>query len=116
MDSCSPAEPARKPGRWGLGITPAVTKRCHWVEPLLIAQITFTEWTGDGGQSKRLLNSAFRGSSHPDFWTCGIQGGVRFDGGWLFVSLERGIDRALELAQEGETKEHSQKSRLGVAR
>ena len=45
-----------------------------------------------------------------------VQGDVRFDCGWLFVSLERGIDRALELAQEVETKEHSQKSRLGVAR
>ena len=39
--------PERKPGRWGLGITPAVMKRCHWVEPLLVAQIKFTEWTSD---------------------------------------------------------------------
>jgi bifunctional non-homologous end joining protein LigD len=22
-------------------------KRCHWVEPLLVAQIKFTEWTSD---------------------------------------------------------------------
>jgi bifunctional non-homologous end joining protein LigD len=34
--------PERKPGRWGLGLTPAVMKRCHWVEPLLVAQIKFT--------------------------------------------------------------------------
>ena len=27
--------PERKPGRRGLGITPAVMKRCTWVEPLL---------------------------------------------------------------------------------
>jgi bifunctional non-homologous end joining protein LigD len=39
--------PERKPGRWGLGITPAVMKRCHWVEPVLVAQIKFTEWTSD---------------------------------------------------------------------
>jgi bifunctional non-homologous end joining protein LigD len=35
--------PERKPGRWGLGITPAVMKRCHWVEPLPVAQVKFTE-------------------------------------------------------------------------
>jgi bifunctional non-homologous end joining protein LigD len=37
--------PEMKPGRWGLGITPAVMKQCSWVEPLLVAQIKFTEWT-----------------------------------------------------------------------
>ena len=30
-------------GRWGQGITPAVMKRCHWVEPVLVAQVKFTE-------------------------------------------------------------------------
>jgi bifunctional non-homologous end joining protein LigD len=39
--------PERKPARWGLGLTPAVMKRCHWVEPLLVAQIKFTQWTSD---------------------------------------------------------------------
>ena len=39
--------PERKPGRWGLGITPTVMKRCHWVEPLLVAQVKFAEWTTD---------------------------------------------------------------------
>jgi bifunctional non-homologous end joining protein LigD len=29
------------------GITPAVMKRCHWVEPVLVAQVKFTEWTSD---------------------------------------------------------------------
>ena len=24
----------------------------------------------------------FVASSHPNFWTCGVQGGVRFDQGW----------------------------------
>jgi bifunctional non-homologous end joining protein LigD len=22
-------------------------KRCHWVEPVLVAQVKFTEWTSD---------------------------------------------------------------------
>jgi bifunctional non-homologous end joining protein LigD len=39
--------PERRRGRWGLGITPAVMKSCVWVEPLLVAQIKFTEWTSD---------------------------------------------------------------------
>jgi bifunctional non-homologous end joining protein LigD len=39
--------PERKPDRWGPGITPTVMKRCTWVEPVLVAQIKFTEWTSD---------------------------------------------------------------------
>jgi bifunctional non-homologous end joining protein LigD len=39
--------PEKSKGRWGLGITPAVMKRCHWVKPVLIAQVKFTEWTHD---------------------------------------------------------------------
>jgi bifunctional non-homologous end joining protein LigD len=39
--------PERRSGRWGQGITPAVMKRCSWVEPVLVAQIKFTEWTSD---------------------------------------------------------------------
>jgi bifunctional non-homologous end joining protein LigD len=39
--------PEKTPGRWRQGITPAVMKRCHWVEPVLVAQIKFAEWTGD---------------------------------------------------------------------
>jgi bifunctional non-homologous end joining protein LigD len=39
--------PEEKRGRWGQGITPPVMKRCHWVEPKLVAQIKFTEWTSD---------------------------------------------------------------------
>jgi bifunctional non-homologous end joining protein LigD len=39
--------PEKSKGRWGLGITPAVMKRCHWVDPVLIAQVKFTEWTLD---------------------------------------------------------------------
>jgi bifunctional non-homologous end joining protein LigD len=39
--------PEKGPGRWRQGITPAVMKRCAWVEPLLVAQVKFTEWTSD---------------------------------------------------------------------
>jgi bifunctional non-homologous end joining protein LigD len=39
--------PEKRPGRWGLGITQAVMKRCQWVEPVLVAQFKFTEWTLD---------------------------------------------------------------------
>jgi bifunctional non-homologous end joining protein LigD len=39
--------PEKRRGRWGQGITPAVMKRCEWVEPLLVAQVKFTEWTLD---------------------------------------------------------------------
>jgi bifunctional non-homologous end joining protein LigD len=39
--------PEKRRGHWGQGITPAVMKRCHWVEPTLVAQIKFTEWTLD---------------------------------------------------------------------
>jgi len=39
--------PEKRRGRWGQGITPAVMKHCQWVEPVLVAQIKFTEWTSD---------------------------------------------------------------------
>jgi len=39
--------PEKSKSRWGLGITPAVMNRCHWVKPVLIAQVKFTEWTHD---------------------------------------------------------------------
>jgi bifunctional non-homologous end joining protein LigD len=39
--------PEKSKGRWGLGITPAMMKRCHWLKPVLVAQVKFTEWTHD---------------------------------------------------------------------
>jgi bifunctional non-homologous end joining protein LigD len=39
--------PEKRPGRWELGITSSVMKRCEWVEPVLVAQVKFTEWTSD---------------------------------------------------------------------
>jgi bifunctional non-homologous end joining protein LigD len=40
--------PEKGPGRWRQGITSSVMKRCTWVEPVLVAQVKFTEWTSDG--------------------------------------------------------------------
>ena len=39
--------PEKRPGRLGLGITSSVMKECEWVEPVLVAQVKFTEWTSD---------------------------------------------------------------------
>jgi bifunctional non-homologous end joining protein LigD len=39
--------PEKRRGRFGQGITPAMMRRCTWVEPVLVAQIKFTEWTLD---------------------------------------------------------------------
>ena len=39
--------PEKSKGRWGLGITPAMMKRCQFLKPVLIAQVKFTEWTHD---------------------------------------------------------------------
>ena len=47
LEAWSQKEKIQTRGRWGLGITPAVMKRCHWVEPMLVAQVKFTEWTLD---------------------------------------------------------------------
>jgi bifunctional non-homologous end joining protein LigD len=39
--------PAAGRGRWDQGLTAAEMKRCHWVKPVLVAQVKFTEWTRD---------------------------------------------------------------------
>jgi len=33
--------------RWDQGLTAAEMKRCHWVKPIMVCQIKFTEWTRD---------------------------------------------------------------------
>jgi bifunctional non-homologous end joining protein LigD len=35
--------PQKRRGRFGQGITPAMMKRCVWVEPVLVAQVKFTD-------------------------------------------------------------------------
>ena len=47
--------PEKTRGRWGLGITPAVMKRCHWVKPIRVAQVKFTEWTHDDQLRQRVF-------------------------------------------------------------
>ncbi len=39
--------PSKQGGKWVQGITPAMMRRCHWVEPILIGQVKFAEWTRD---------------------------------------------------------------------
>ena len=39
--------PAAGRSRWGQGLTAAEMKRCHWVQPVMVCQVKFTEWTRD---------------------------------------------------------------------
>jgi len=39
--------PEKRSGRYGQGVTAAEMRRCHWLEPKLVAQIRFAEWTRD---------------------------------------------------------------------
>jgi bifunctional non-homologous end joining protein LigD len=40
--------PEPRGGRYGKNITAAEMKRCHWVEPVLVCQAKYSEWTQDG--------------------------------------------------------------------
>ena len=40
--------PEKKGDRWSPAMTPSEMRKCHWVEPKLVAQIRYTEWTRDG--------------------------------------------------------------------
>lgn len=40
--------PEETQGRYGQGITASVMKKCHWVQPKLVCQVKFAEWTRDG--------------------------------------------------------------------
>jgi bifunctional non-homologous end joining protein LigD len=39
--------PSKQNGQWVLGITPSMMKKMHWINPKLVAQIKFAEWTRD---------------------------------------------------------------------
>jgi bifunctional non-homologous end joining protein LigD len=39
--------PEKREGRWGQGITAAKMKDCRWLNPVLVGQFEFTEWTPD---------------------------------------------------------------------
>jgi bifunctional non-homologous end joining protein LigD len=48
IDKCPFANlPVPRNSRWGGGVTAADMKRCTWVEPKLVCEVEFTEWTGD---------------------------------------------------------------------
>jgi DNA ligase D-like protein (predicted ligase) len=40
--------PQKKAGRWGVGLTAGKMAECRWVEPALVGQFEFVEWTEDG--------------------------------------------------------------------
>jgi DNA ligase D-like protein (predicted ligase) len=39
--------PEARSGRWGQGLTKEKMKDCRWVEPVLVGQFEFVEWTAD---------------------------------------------------------------------
>jgi bifunctional non-homologous end joining protein LigD len=39
--------PAVGRSRWDQGLTAAEMRRCHWVKPIMVCQVKFTEWTRD---------------------------------------------------------------------
>jgi ATP-dependent DNA ligase len=39
--------PEAKSGRWGQGLTKAKMVECVWLEPVLVGQFEFVEWTAD---------------------------------------------------------------------
>jgi len=43
-----PDLPEKHAGEWVQNITPAIMRRCTWVEPRLVCQVKYTEWTRDG--------------------------------------------------------------------
>ncbi|MEO6002970.1 MAG: non-homologous end-joining DNA ligase [Opitutus sp.] len=49
--------PEKRTGRYGQGITAAEMRRCHWVKPVMVCQLKFTEWTRDN----RLRHPVFLG-------------------------------------------------------
>ena len=40
--------PSKEGGKWVQGITPGEMRKCTWVNPALVAQVKFAEWTRDG--------------------------------------------------------------------
>ena len=39
--------PSKPGGRWAQGLTPGEMKKCTWINPVLVAQVKFAEWTRD---------------------------------------------------------------------
>lgn len=49
--------PEKDPGRWGQGQTAEKMKKCVWVQPSIVAEVEFPEWTG----ASRLRHTKFVG-------------------------------------------------------
>jgi bifunctional non-homologous end joining protein LigD len=49
--------PEKKAGRWGAGLTAAKMEECRWLNPVLVGQFEFVEWTVDA----HLRHSRFMG-------------------------------------------------------
>jgi bifunctional non-homologous end joining protein LigD len=49
--------PLPRGSKWGQGITASEMRLCHWVEPLMVCQVKFAEWTRD----ERLRQPVFLG-------------------------------------------------------
>lgn len=49
--------PETHKGRWGEGLTADEMRKCVWVQPRLVAQVEFLEWTG----GDHLRHSKFAG-------------------------------------------------------
>jgi bifunctional non-homologous end joining protein LigD len=48
-DDCPFADlPSKQGGQWVQGITPAMMRRCEWINPGFVCQVKFAEWTRDG--------------------------------------------------------------------
>jgi bifunctional non-homologous end joining protein LigD len=40
--------PEKKAGRWGAGLTAEKMRECRLLDPLLVGQFEFVQWTDDG--------------------------------------------------------------------
>ena len=49
--------PEKRAGRYGQGVTASEMKRCHWIEPKIVCEVKFNEWTRDN----RLRQPVFLG-------------------------------------------------------
>lgn len=49
--------PDTQKGKWGQGITKSVMESCHWLKPVFVGQVRYTEWTRDN----RLRHPVFQG-------------------------------------------------------
>jgi DNA ligase D-like protein (predicted ligase) len=49
--------PEKSAGRWGAGLTAAKMVECRWLDPVLVGQFEYVEWTSDG----HLRHSRFMG-------------------------------------------------------